>query len=206
MRIVFEMDFGSQQTIKELGLMGNNVIVGTSVGLAKGVVLMANRVVSEHLTGQDLRTRSHNLKNATQGWMEAPLDGVVGVRPNSAVEAYKWILGDETKTIVAKKRFLAIPVGRDFMSNARGTTSAGVARFDSPLEFKGDPKYFFFKGKSGGLFFGYKSGKTDRSIKVLFVMKRSVIVVGSGALLAGVQESIDDTTQLITDEIGKRIL
>ena len=205
MRIVLEMDSKSIQTIKELGSTGNNVIEGALVGLAKGVVLMANRVVSEHLTGQDLRTRSHNLKNATQGWMEAPLDGVVGVRPNSAVEAYKWILGSETKTIVAKKQFLAIPVGKDFMPNARGTTGAGVARFASPLEFENNPKYFFFKGKSGGLFFGYKAGKTDRSIKVLFVMKKSVTVVGSGALLAGVQEGVDDTAQLIADEISRRI-
>ncbi len=196
MKISLEMDSGSLRTIAEISAAGTNIVLAVSTGLAKGVKVAANKVISEHLTGQDLQTRSHNLKNAVDGWMEAPFDGVVGVREKSAVDKYKWILGTEQKTITPKNAaFLCIPIGE-------GLTGAGVAKYSSPRQV---PDGFFFKGKSGGLFFGIKTGKTDRSIKPLFILKKSVVVTGSGALLAGVLDSVDDITQSINDEIDRKI-
>lgn len=196
MKISLEMDSASLKTIAELSAAGTNIALACSAGIAKGVKLAAGRVINEHLTGQDLQTRSGSLKRAVDGWMEQPLDGVVGVRDKSAVDIYKWILGTEQKTITPKNAsFLCIPIGA-------GLTAAGVARFSSPRDVPGG---FFFKGKSGGLFFGKKFGKTDRSIKPLFILKKSVVVTGSGALLAGVLDSVDDIAQSITDEIDRKI-
>lgn len=196
MKISLEMDSGSLRTIAEISAAGTNIVLACSSGLAKGVKGAANKVISEHMEGQDLATRSGNLKRAVDGWMEQPLDGVVGVRPNSAVDAYKWILGTESKTITPKQAsFLCIPIGE-------GLTAAGVAKYASPRNV---PNGFFFKGRGGGLFFGIKTGKTDRSIKALFILKKSVFVGGSGALLAGVLDSVDDITKSITDEIDKKI-
>jgi len=196
MKISLEMGPESIRTIAELSAAGTNIALACSAGIAKGVKLAANRVITEHLMGQDLKPRSRNLTRAVDGWMEQQLDGVVGVREKSAVDAYKWLLGAEQKTITPKQAsFLCIPIGA-------GLTAAGVARYASPRD---RPDGFFFKGKSGGLFFGIKTGKTDRSIKPLFILKKSVVVTGSGALLAGVLDSVDDITQSITDEIDKKV-
>ena len=195
MKLSIEMGSGFQKVVSDLGKAGGKVIDACSRGLAKGVKFAANKVISEHLTGQDLATRSGNLKRAVDGWMAGQLDGVVGVREQSAVDKYKWLLGTDQYTITPKKsKFLAIPI-------ADGLTSAGVARYSSPREVEGG---FFFKGKSGGLFFGVQSGKTKRSkINVLFTFVKSVTVTGSGALAAGVLESADNITESISDESAK---
>jgi len=196
MKIYLEMGSEFNRTIAELSASGTNIVLACSEGLAEGVKFAANKVVNEHLIGQDLQTRTGNLKRAVDGWLEAPLDGIVGVREKSAVDAYKWLLGTEQKTITPKNAaFLCIPIGA-------GLTAAGVARYASPRQV---PNGFFFKGKSGGLFFGIKTGKTDRSIKALFILKKSVTVTGSGALLAGVLDSVDNITQSISDKIGNKI-
>jgi len=68
------------------------------------------------------------------------LEGIVGVRPNSAVEKYKWLLSDESKTITPKRgKFLAIPI-------AENLTGAGVARFSSPRQV---PDGFLLKQRAG---------------------------------------------------------
>ncbi len=195
MKFFIEMGPETGKVIAELGAMGNNIAGAVSEGIAEGVKFASGKVVSEHLTGQDLQRRTSNLSRAVDGWMEAPLDGVIGVREGSAVDAYKWLLGTEQKTITAKKSFLAIPFGA-------GLTAAGVARYPSPRDV---PDGFFFKGKSGGLFFGIKTGKTDRSIKALFILKRYVTVIGSGALLAGVLDSVDGITERINEKIDRKI-
>lgn len=195
MKLSIEMGSGFNRTITELGSMGTAVLEACSAGIAKGVKLAATKVVSEHLTGQDLASRTGNLKRAVDGWMAAPLDGVVGVRENSAVDKYKWLLGTEQITIKPRKsKFLAIPIGE-------GLTSAGVAKYASPRQV---PEGFFFKGKSGGLFFGIKRGKRGK-VRALFVFKKQVTITGSGALLAGVLDSADNIAKTMTAEISRRI-
>jgi len=101
-------------------------------------------------------------------------------------------LGDEQKTIVPKRsKFLAIPIGE-------GLTPAGVARYSSPRQVSGG----FFVNTGGKLLFGYKQGKRGK-FRALFVLVKSVLVQGSGALYDGVDESLDNITDSMQTEIDK---
>lgn len=191
MMIQLEMGPGFRETLKELGSMGINLLQACSEGLAKGTKIAAGNVVSNYLTGQSLKRRTGNLARAVQGWLDGPLDGVVGVRDDAAVAKYKWLLSDEEKTIVPKRsKFLAIPIGENL-------TGAGVAKFSSPRQVQDG---FFIKSKTGQLLFGYKKGKKGK-FRALFVMVKSVFVQGSGALYDGTMDSLDD----ISGEIEKAI-
>lgn len=193
MIIQLEMGPGFQKTVTELSSMGNAVLAACSRGLEKGVKIAAGNVAESYLTGQSLKRRTGRLAAAVDGWMVGDLEGVVGVRPSSAVEKYKWLLGDEDKTIVPKKsKFLTIPIGENL-------TGAGVARFSSPRQV---PDGFFVKTK-GRLLFGTKRGKRGK-FRALFVLVKSVFVQGSGALYDGVEESLDDISGAMEREIEKK--
>ena len=195
MMITLELGPIFDKTVRELGSMGQALQEAVSKGLEKGLKLATSNVIENHLTGQDLKSRTGNLRRAIDGWMEDKFAGVVGVRENSAVDAYKWILGTETKTILPKRgKFLAIPIGENL-------TGAGVARYTSPRQVS---EGFFFKGKSGGLFFGIKHGKKGK-VRPYFSLVPSVTIVGSGALAAGVLDSVDDMTGAIETEIKERM-
>lgn len=191
MKLLFDIkDF--EKTAKSLNRDAAKVTESASKGLAGSLKMLVGNASQNHLSGQDLNTRTGNLKRAVDGWMQDKLTGVVGVAPGSAVESYKWMLGGETKTIKPKtSRFLAIPI-------ADGLTPSGVARFASPREV--DDGFFF--ESNGQLLFGRRSGKTERSkMQLLFVFKKSVTVEGSDALAKGVTEKVDEVTQNITDAI-----
>ena len=194
MMVTLDMGPQFESTVTSLGSMGTAIAEAASRGLGKGAGLAANTVVRDYLSGQSLKTRSGMLKQAVEGWLAGIFDAVVGVRPNQAVDNYKWLLGDEQKTIVPKKsKFLAIPIGE-------GLTRAGVPRFRSPRE---KPDGFFVKTK-GRLLFGYKRGKKGK-FRPLFTLVKSVFVQGSGALYDGVMDSLDDMGRSMEDEIGKVI-
>jgi hypothetical protein len=151
-------------------------------------------IVENHLTGQALKRRSGNLARAVDSWPVTDTDVVVGVRPDAAVGRYKWLLGDEQKTIVPKRsKYLAIPIGE-------ALTASGVPKYSSPRDVQDG---FFIKSK-GRLLFGYKKGKKGR-FRPLFILVKSVFVQGTGALADGVAESIDDIGSAIETEISKRI-
>jgi hypothetical protein len=192
--INIEMGPEFNTTVAKLDSMGRAIFGACSRGLEKGAAFAATIVSRDYLSGQSLKTRTGRLKAAVDGWMEGPLDAVVGVRPNQAVDDYKWLLGDEDKTITPKKaKFLAIPIGE-------GLTGSGVARFSSPRQV---PNGFFIKTK-GRLLFGYKKGKTKRAkFRPLFTLVPSVFVQGTGALYDGVMDSLDDIGGAIETEIGK---
>lgn len=192
MMINLEMGPGFYSTVETLSSMGRAVLGAVSRGLHIGANLGATTVSRDYLSGQSLKTRSGRLKGAVDGWMEGQLDAVVGVRPNAAVDDYKYLLGDEEVTIVPKKaKFLAIPIGE-------GLTKAGVPRFASPRE---KPDGFFVSTK-GRLLFGYKRGKKGK-FRPLFTLVKSVFVQGTGALYDGVMDSIDGIGDAIETEIGK---
>jgi len=194
MMIQLEMGPNFARVVDELGSMGTAVIEACSAGLASGVKLAASNVSKNYLSGQVLRTRTKMLKNAVDGWLAGPLDGVVGVRANSAVDKYKWLLSDESKTIVPKRaKFLCIPIGE-------GLTGAGVARYISPRQV---PDGFFVK-TGGKLLFGYKKGKRGK-FRPLFVLVKSVFVQGSGALYDGVTDSLGDISGAIEEQIDRNI-
>lgn len=184
--------------------LGKDITSASSEGLASAVKIGSGNVVANHLTGQDLKRRKGDLGRAVDGWLEAPLDGVIGVKENSAVDHYKYLLGTETITIVPKRsKFLAIPL-------PAALTGAGVIKGEYNAASGQSLKdliqnSFLMTSKMGGLFIAKKFGKTDRSIKPLFILKKSVVVQGTGALAAGVLESVDDMTNEIGNAIDRRI-
>lgn len=195
MMIQLEMGPGFTQAARELGSMGTKLVEAASEGLSKGVKIAAGNVASNYLTGQSLKRRTGQLARSVDGWLETPLDGVVGVRDDAGVEAYKWLLGDEEKTITPKRaKFLTIPIDE-------GLTGAGVARYSSPRQV---PDGFFIKTKSGQLLFGYKRGKKGK-FRPLFVLVKSVFIQGSGALADGVLDSLDDISGEIEQQIERKI-
>ena len=194
MMIQLEMGPEFQRTVSGLSSMGQNVLDACSTGLAKGVKLAAGKVAADYLSGQALKRRTGRLAAAVDGWMAAPLEGVVGVRPNAAVSKYAWLLGDESKTITPKRaKFLTIPIGENL-------TGAGVARFSSPRQV---PDGFFVQTK-GRLLFGYKRGKKGK-FRALFTLVKSVFVQGSGALYDGVNDSLDNITGQMQTEIDRSV-
>lgn len=193
MMITLGMGPTYRQALTELGSMGTALIKAVDTGLGKGVKVAASNVVENYLTGQALKRRSGSLARAVDGWIEGPGDGVVGVRPGSAVDDYSWLLGDEQKTITPKKgRFLTIPIGENL-------TGSGVARFTSPRQV---PDGFFVRTK-GRLLFGYKKGKRGK-FRPLFTLVKSVFIQGTGALYDGVISSLDDISSSIETEINQK--
>jgi len=197
MQLQIEMGPEFPKVVADLGLMGRAVLAACSHGLKDGVKLAANNVISNYLTGQALKRGSGLLAKSVQGWMEGNFEGVVGVKPNSPVSKYAWLLSDEEKTITAKGGALTIPIGE-------ALTPAGVARFASVKEAESHfGKIFRPRGTN---VLGYIRGKSKRSkFRALFVLVKSVFVQGSGALYDGVEESLDDITGRMQSEIDKAV-
>jgi len=173
--------------------MGAAIVEAASEGLEEGVNIAAGHVVNEYLSGQSLKRRSGLLAKAVAGWMNGPLHGVVGVQPNSGVDRYKWLLGDEEKTIRPRNgRYLAIPIGENL-------TNTGVAKFTSPRQVEDG----FFVRTNGILLFGRKNGDRGK-FRALFVLVESVFVQGTGALADGTMESLDDIVTIIGNKISLR--
>jgi hypothetical protein len=200
MMISLELGPEFQATLASMTGMGDRVAAATSRGLGRAVKFAADHVGENFITGQLLKARSGNLRRAVQGWKESDFEGVVGVKPGSAVESYKWLLGSETKTITPTHgRFLAIPIGD-------AKTGVGVLKSKYSGGLRNIAGGFFFKSKAGNLLFAVRYGKTSRSaIHPLFVLKESVTVKGSDALAKGVIDAKDGMTQRIEDNIAKAI-
>ena len=169
---------------------GKDVAAACSEGLKQGAELAAGKVISDYLSGQSLKRRTGNLARAVQSWSITPFEVVIGVKEASAVDSYKWLLGDEQKTIIPKKgKFLTIPIGENL-------NPTGVAKFSSPRQVTDG----FFVNKGGRLLFGYKKGKKGK-FRALFVLVKSVFVQGSGALYDGVMDSLDQITDCMQKQI-----
>jgi hypothetical protein len=198
MQVIIELGPDFPQTVAELGAMGSAVLSACNEGLAEGAQYAATNVVQNFLTGQYLRARSGQLRTAVQGWLDKPLDAIVGVRPNSKVEKYKWLLGEESIGPIFPKRAkaLTIPIGE-------ALTSAGVARFASvkDAEVSLGVKIFRPKGKN---VLGYIRGKKGK-FRPLFVLVKSVFVQPTGALIDGVLDSEDKIVGLIESKISDAI-
>ncbi len=194
MKLLIQMGPTFDQVQADLGAAGGRIIAGASEGLSEGVEIAASNVIENHLSGQDLKRRTGNLARAVGSWMEGALEGVVGVRPNSAVDKYKWLLGPDEKTITPKTgKFLAIPIGE-------GLTPSGVPRYKSPREVADG----FFVKTRGRLLFGYKKGKRGK-FRPLFTLVKSVLVQGTDALYDGVTESVDDITAAMQLRINEKL-
>lgn len=191
MLITLELTPETKLRMSEMSRMGQRIRAAVRSGLKVGTRQAAAYIAEEKLTGQSLKSRTGFLRKAVQAWMEADDLAIVGVRPNSAVEQYKWLLGGETKTIRPKHgRYLVIPIGDNL-------TAAGVARYRSPREVTDG---FFLRSK-GQLLFGRKNGNRGR-FRPLFALVTSVTVKGSDALAKGVLESRDDIVVAINTELG----
>lgn len=202
MMIQIEMGPDFPQVVASLGATGQAVLDAADRGLNDGVKLAAVNVVSNYLSGgsskgYSLKSRSGDLARAVQGWLDGPLHGVVGTREGSAVEHYKWQLGEDQFTILPKKgKFLAIPIDRSLTDTGRlkGKYSGGLRSIEGG---------FFIKSK-GRLLFGIKQGKRGK-FQALFTLVTSVLAQGTGALWDGVNDSLDDITSSMQSEIDKVI-
>ena len=195
MKMTIEMGRGFNEAVAEMGSMGRVLIEAVSEGLEKSLPIPVGNIVTSHLKGQSLKFRSGLLAKNVDGWMAGQLEAVIGVADGSPVDAYKWLLGDEQKTITPKRsKFLVIPIGENL-------TSSGVPRYSSPRQVSDG---FFFKSKADNLLFGRKNGKHGK-IRPLFVLVKSVFVQGSGALYDGVMESLDGMTEVIQLKLNERL-
>lgn len=194
MRLMIQMGPDYQRAVASLGAIGEAIEKAVTDGLHKAAKLAAGHVAEGYLSGQALKRRTGRLAASLDGWLESARTAVVGVRPGTAVDQYKWILGDEERTIRPRQaKFLTIPIGENL-------TAAGVARYASPRQV---PEGFFVH-TGGKLLFGHKRGKKGK-FRPLFVLVKEVLVQGSGALYDGVMESLDDMAAAIEAEIAKRL-
>jgi hypothetical protein len=193
--ITLQMGEGFPATLATLSSLGRNVFAAVSSGLEKGVRIVAGRVSSDYLSGQSLKVRGGMLRKSLDGWLDSPIDAVVGIPAGSAVDSYKWLLGNETKTILPRKgKFLTIPIGENL-------SGSGVPRYTSPRQVQGG---FFVKTK-GRLLFGFKNGKKGK-FRPLFTLVKSVTIQGSGALSDGVFDNLDKITGSIQAEVDRMII
>ncbi|MGD0077035.1 MAG: hypothetical protein ABSB91_00255 [Sedimentisphaerales bacterium] len=197
MQIQLELGPEFQKTLAELSGLGDAVSRACGIGLGKAVKFAANNVIKNYLTGQALKTRSGMLKKAVDGWPVSDTEAIVGVQPNSAVDKYAWLLGDEQKTITpVKGNALTIPIDE-------ALTGAGVAKYQSVMQAKQMLGVDIFR-LPGTNVLGYKVGKKGK-FRALFILVKSVLVQGSGALADGVLESTDNMTSIIQEEIDKEM-
>ncbi len=195
MMITLEMGPGFRSTVAQLDKDAEVSIDAISKGLAEGAKVAAGSIIVNYLRGQSLKQRTRALARSVDGWLANPTEAIVGVRENSAVEKYKWLLGDEDMTITPKKaKFLTIPIGENL-------TAAGATRYDSPRQV---PDGFFIRSKNDQLLFGRKNGKRGK-FRPLFVLVKSVFVQGSGALIDGVWDNQDTIAEEIEKSINKNM-
>lgn len=197
MLISLELGAEFQTQLAGLNETGKKIGPAVTAGLNDAVQIAAGNVGEKYISGQLLKVRSGGLRRAVQGWTEGPFEGVVGVREGSAVDPYKYLLGDEEVTIKPKTgRLLSIPM-RDNL------TGSGVAKKQSPRDYPGG---FFKELVPGKLFYVMHAGKTSRSrLLVLFLMVPQVTVKGTDALAKGVLDAKDRMTDAINQKIGNAI-
>jgi hypothetical protein len=184
--------------VADLSSTGRRLIRAADKGLALGSKYVSTIIASTYLQGQALKHRSGNLARALDGWRTGLLESMIGVREGSAVEKYKWLLGDEDKWILPTKghRFLTIPTGENVQAS-------GQAKYTSPWQV---PTGFFIK-VGGRYLFGYKRGKVGGKgkFRALFTLVTSVLVQGTGALYDGVEENVDKISDTIQAQVDKAV-
>jgi hypothetical protein len=199
MQISFELGTEFQKAVSDLSDAGVRLRAGVNAGIAEGIDAVGQKIAAGRLTGQDLAVRTGNLRRAVKGWMSGDLAGVIGVMPDSAVDHYKYLLGDEQVTIRPKKgKFLSVPL-------PDALTAAGVLKPEYSQGLRNIDGGFFIRSK-GQLIFGKHAGKTKRSkFLPLFVMKTQVTVKGRNSLYDGVMENLGIITDTITDRIQEAL-
>lgn len=206
MQITLEMGPDFANTLASLGRVADDVRRAVHAGMEIGADNIGLHISKNLLMGQYLKPRSRNLSKAVGGWMEGSLHAVIGVRPNSGVDDYAWLLGDnpenQPKTIRPKNaKYLAIPIGEALTTN-------GVAKWASPRDAEKDlgaKNFVMIPMKTGNQYLlGYRRGKTERArFRPLFVLVKSVQIYDTGAIVDGTYEKLDGMTQDIQSQLDK---
>jgi len=194
--MMIEISFGSsfKETRRRLSRMGTDVRRAISEGLAIGAKETAGHIAKNYLSGQALKRRSGHLAKAVDGWLKTDTEAIIGVRSESPVSKYKWLLSDEQHTIRPKKgKFLTIPVGE-------ALTGAGVLKAQYAGGLRSITDGFFVHTKGGKLLFGYKRGKKGK-FRALFTLVQEVLVQGTGALADGVSDKLPDLSAKIEEKM-----
>ncbi len=189
-QIMIQLGGGWRSFEQDMDGKGRQIFNAASDGLADGGNLIASCVISDYISGQVLNRRSSMLAAAVTSWQENAISVTVGVPDGSNVDHYKWLLGDETKTITPKKgKYLAIPAGENL-------NASGVPRYTSPRQVEDG----FFVRDGSKLYFGRKNGQRGK-FRLLFTFVRSVTIKGSGALINAAIDQKDKVTKIIQSKI-----
>lgn len=196
MRISIGMGPEFARTSQSLRSLGAQIVRAADRGLLAGGKQATGHIAANKLSGQELARRTGNLARDLDAWRAAPYDVEIGIREKSRSNKYAWLLGDEQHVITPKRaKFLAIPIGE-------AKTAAGVARYEGPRDAAARLGNTFFVRSGGKLLFGYKVGKKGK-FRPLFVLVKSVLVQGTGALIDGVEESMDTIREEVDAEIRR---
>jgi len=171
---------------------GANVQAAIVRGMETGGQEVANKIVTDRLTGQVLNVRTGELRKSVESRVlrrGASVTSLVGVRKGPAT-AYARILNDGGK-ITAKGGALAIPL-------EAAKTPGGVPRF--PGGPRTVPDLFMIKraGRPPLLARAIRGGK---AIEPMYVLKRSVTIKATDWLSGGVRKYLG----LYTDEINEEL-
>ena len=197
MNVMLQMGPEFNQTIRELDAMGKALIDACSSGLERGGKITVGSIARDYLSGQSLKMRTGMLAKHVGSWLPEQLHLVIGVPDNSPVDKYKWLLGDESKTITPKRaRALTIPIGE-------ALTAAGVPKYQSVRDAATQLSTTIFRPKGTNVL-GYARGKKGK-FRPLFVLVKSVFVQGSDALADGVLDNLDVISGEIESEIERKI-
>ncbi|MCK9243669.1 MAG: hypothetical protein WC877_05195 [Dehalococcoidales bacterium] len=197
MNVTLQMGPEFNTTVSELGAMGKALIDACSKGLERGGQITVGSIARDYLSGQSLSRRTGMLAKHIGSWLHEPLHLIVGVPDNSPVDKYKWLLGDESKTITPKRaRALTIPIGE-------ALTAAGVPKYQSVRDAAAQLGVKLFRPKGSNVL-GYARGKKGK-FRPLFVLVKSVFIQGSSALSDGVLDNLDVISGEIENEIEGKI-
>ena len=172
MNIVIKKGKSYAQFIRAMDAAPDAIADAIDDGLEKGLQAASSEVsIAIQHGSYGINTRTGTLARSITSWPDLlRFKGYVGVKEGSHADKYAWLLTDKQMTITPKSgKFLVIPTEDN-------KTNAGVARYTSPRQV---PDGFFFKGKSGGLFFGIAEGD---EVKTLFTLVPSVFIQGTGLL------------------------
>lgn len=208
----------SEQTIREFAGKPDEVRAALRRGLAQGLEEAATHLKTQHLSGRfrkgggrtpgQVNLRSGMLRNSVITKRTEPLSGFVGVTRGPATQYAATILGDETTTITPKRsQHLWIPV-------ADNLTRSGQSRL-TPREAlgltsdSGKRQTFIVTSSRGNkvvLTRGPVPGTRQRQRpRLLFVLKDSVTVRGSGAMAASAETMAPRVRDILNEHIQRSL-
>lgn len=177
------------------GLLLSDLKKAARVGLKQGVQIVLG-AVREAAGGEILTRRTGNLARSFYGTGVEPEEGGYAARIGSRA-VYARIQEEGGTVRPVKAGALAIPI-------AANLTPRGVPRFPSPADLKeayGANNVFLLKRQGQTPLLMAKTGKTDKSAKPFFALKKSVDVPASHYITQTLEKQADTVRSRIATEV-----